>query len=177
MGHGKAPVLNPAWFYWQICPELGRQRQFVNFIEPLAVRKKHFSLSLQAINIFRKSSTQRRKEINYKINEYQRISKNKNIFGWSSAGVSIISTGVFGIFTFLSSESYNNYQSATITADAVAFKDEFQTYDTISYIALGAGLVSAGVSAYFFMSKPSVENLSIEYVSLGIEMARLEGEL
>jgi len=59
----------------------------------------------------------------------------------------------------------------------VVYKDEFQTYDTISYIALGAGVVSAGVSAYSFMSKPSAENLSIEYASLGIEMARLEGEL
>ena len=59
----------------------------------------------------------------------------------------------------------------------MAYKDEFQTYDTISYIALGAGLLSAGVSAYSFMSKPSAESLSIEYASLGIEMARLEGDL
>lgn len=120
---------------------------------------------------------QRRKEIDYKIREYNHISKNKNILGWSTAGVSVLSTGLFGLFTFLSNESYDNYQAATITADAVAYKDEFQTYDTISYIALGAGLLGAGVSAYSFMSKPSVESLSIEYTSLGIEMARLEGEL
>ncbi len=120
---------------------------------------------------------QRRTEIDSNIKEYDRISKNKNILGWSSAGASALSTCLFGIFFFLSDESYDNYQSATITADAVAYKDEFQTYDTISYIALGAGLVGAGVSAYSFMSKPSAESLSIEYTSLGIEMARLEGEL
>ena len=120
---------------------------------------------------------QRRTEIDFKIKEYDRISKNKNFLGWSSAGASALSTGLFGVFTFLSNESYGNYQAATITADAVAYKGEFQTYDTISYIALGAGLLGAGVSAYSFMSKPSVESLSIEYTSLGIEMVRLEGAL
>ncbi len=120
---------------------------------------------------------QRRIEIDKKIKEYGRVRKNKNILGWSSAGAGVLSSSIFAVFTFLSNESYGNYQSATITADAVAYKDEFQTYDTISYIALGTALVSTGVSVYSFLSKPSAESLSIEYTSLVIEMARLQGEL
>ncbi|MDA3938792.1 MAG: hypothetical protein PF693_05725 [Spirochaetia bacterium] len=74
--------------------------------------------------------------------------RNKNMLGWSLAGTSLVSASLYGLFTYLSNDSYNSYSSTTITSDAISYREEFQTYDILSYVSLGTSLLSAGVSVY-----------------------------
>ena len=101
----------------------------------------------------------------------------KKIGGWVSAGSSVLSAGLFGLLSIFSNQAYDDYVAATISADAVDYKEKVQLWDTLSYVSLGTAAVGAGLSAYLFLSKSPIEELNGEYVSLGIEMARLEGEL
>ncbi len=70
------------------------------------------------------------------------------MLGWSLAGTSLVSASLYGLFTYLSNDSYNSYSSTTITSDAISYREEFQTYDILSYVSLGTSLLSAGVSVY-----------------------------
>jgi hypothetical protein len=119
----------------------------------------------------------RRHEIEAEIARINRMNGNKDIGGWISAGTGVISAGLFGLFSAFSNSAYDDYVTATITADAVEYKEKVQLWDTLSYISLGTATAGAGLSAYLFLSKSHIEELNREYVSLGIEMARLEGEL
>ena len=119
----------------------------------------------------------RRTEIEDEIVRLNHVKDKKHIGGWVSAGSSVLSASLFGLFSIFGNSAYDDYMAATITADAVEYKDKFQLWDTLSYVSLGTSVATAGLSAYLFLSKSNIEGLNQEYVSLGIEMARLEGEL
>ena len=119
----------------------------------------------------------RRVKIEDEIRQLNHTRNNKNIGGWVSAGSSVLSAGLFGLFSIFSNSAYDDYISTTISADAANYKEKVQLWDILSYVSLGTTAIGAGLSTYFFMSKPSIEDLSQEYLSLGIEQLRLEGEL
>ena len=57
------------------------------------------------------------------------------------------------------------------------YRKEFQTYDILSFVSLGTSILSLGLSTHSFITRPSVKELNQEYISLGFELARLEGDL
>ena len=128
--------------------------------------------------IFRlKDVKSRREEIEEEIKRLNKVEHNKTIGAWVSTGSSVLSAGLFGLFSVLSNSAYDNYLSATISANAVEYKNKVQLWDTLKYVSLGTAAAGAGLSAYLFLSKSPIEELNSEYISLGIELARLEGEL
>lgn len=80
------------------------------------------------------------------------------VYGFGIAtGVFAIGTGVLGA---LAASKHSDYQKANTGSDpasATSLKDSGQTMNLATDVCLGAAVVSAGLTAYFFFSRPTGE--------------------
>jgi len=120
---------------------------------------------------------ERRDELTDLIDKNKKNKKTRNIIKWSTLITGVLATGSFTLFSLLANDQYDNYMETSITADALEFKESFQTFDLISYISLGVAGASTGVSTFTFLYNPSLEKLEKEQRDLINEIQLLEGEL
>lgn len=105
------------------------------------------------------------------------ISRKNASWGSSLIMVSALFLGSYFILHSRSDEAYDTYLDATITDDAIAYREDFQRYDVMSYTCLGFAGAGAGLSIFFFNKSPSQEELQDELLSIEKEIQYLEGEL
>ena len=119
----------------------------------------------------------RRDEITGNIEQKKRAIRSRKIVGWTSLVTGVLAGGAYVYFAGLGNDAYDNYLNATITTDAVDYKEQFRLYDLLGYISLGVTGTGAGVSVYSFSNIPSLDNLNSEFISFDEEIQLLEGVL
>ena len=119
----------------------------------------------------------RRDEITEIIEQKKRAAKSRKIIGWTSLIASALAGGAYVYFAGLGNDAYDNYLNATITADAVDYKEQFRQYDLLGYVSLGVASAGAVVSAVSFSIIPSLDDLYNGYEALREEIQLLEGVL
>ncbi len=95
--------------------------------------------------------------------------------GFISLGLGVIGGGLTGLFMYLAEESYNEYMGATVTDSIIAFRQEFQTFDVLSYVSIGAGGVGLGLSALLFAAAPQPRKYREQLVDIRQKINELEG--
>ena len=111
------------------------------------------------------------------IDKSRRTRKITTVGGVVSLAVGLVGGGISGLFLYLADDSYTKYLNATVTADAVKYKQQFQMWDTGVYIAAGTGALSLGISAVLWIARPAKDEYQDEMISLTERIAELEGEL
>lgn len=65
----------------------------------------------------------------------------------TSGSVAIASLAVFNTFWYLSDDAFGYYLEAESSGEISSYMSKWQTYDLISYIALGTGVISLGATS------------------------------
>jgi len=107
----------------------------------------------------------------------KRAVKRRKAAGWTTLITSALAGGAYALFTVLGNESYDDYLDASITADVIDYREQFQMYDILGYVSLGVAGVGAIASVASFLTIPSMDDLNNEYNSLSEEIQLLEGAL
>ena len=119
----------------------------------------------------------RRDDIIETIERTRRLGKKRKATGWTFLVTSVLAGGAYAFFAVSGNAAYDNYLDATITADAVEYREQFQFYDLLGYVSLGVAGAGAGVSAISFANTPSLDNLNEEYIAIDKKIQSLEGVL
>ena len=111
------------------------------------------------------------------IEKEKRVIKNRKATGWTSLLTSALAGGAYAFFAVSGNEAYENYLNASITEDAVDYREQFELYDLLGYVSLGVIGVGAGVSAISFSNTPSLDNLNNKLIAIDKKIEFLEGVL
>lgn len=121
-----------------------------------------------------KKTYNRKDEIILTIKQKKKDSKNIKGVGWTSLLVTAITSGICGYFVVSGNEAYKNYMNATITADAVNYREQFQIYDQRKYVSLGIAGIGAMVSVISFSNIPSIDKLDTQLTYINKKIESLE---
>ena len=119
----------------------------------------------------------RRDHVAETIEQMKRAARSRKVVGWTSLVTGVLAGGAYVYFAGLGNDAYDNYLNATITADAVDYKEQFRLYDLLGYVSLGVAGAGALVSADSFLMIPSLDILNNEYSRVDKEIQYLEGAL
>ncbi len=111
------------------------------------------------------------------IEQTKKTARTRKIVGWTSLVTGVLAGGAYAFFAVSGNEAYDSYLNATITSDAVDYREQFRLYDLLGYVSLGVAGVGAGVSALSFSNTPSLDYLNDKYSALDKKIQFLEGEL
>jgi len=111
------------------------------------------------------------------IEQKKRVIKNRKATGWTSFLTSVLAGGAYAFLAVSGNEAYDNYLNASVTDEAVDYREQFELYDLLGYVSLGVVGVGAGVSAISFSNTPSLDNLNSKLIAVDKKIEFLEGVL
>ena len=103
--------------------------------------------------------------------------KRRGIGGWTSLGLSTASAGLAGLFYYFGNDAYRDYQSAALPDERAEKEKLVKLWDTATLAALGTGGACLVISSIFWISRPSIRQVTQELDSIKRKIELLEDEL
>jgi hypothetical protein len=92
----------------------------------------------------------------------RRPGRGREIAQWITFGFGASCLGLFNLFWYMGDRTYEEYLSATSSSEEKLLEQITNTYDTLSYVFGGVGLVSIGVWIYLLATGPVDNRPSLE---------------
>jgi hypothetical protein len=119
--------------------------------------------------------TAQQQKLQFQLQKSIKAKKGKTVGGFVSLGLGVVGGGLAGLFMYLAEESYNEYMDATLTSQAVTYREEFETYDILSYISIGAGGVGISLSTILFATRPKPDEYRERLDNIERQITTLKG--
>ena len=89
-----------------------------------------------------------------RIERSNRSRKGKAVGGIVTLGLGVVGGGLCGLFQYLAVGPYEEYLAATVTGDAVSYREQFRTMEALSIVSAGVGGASLLTSTILWATRP-----------------------
>jgi hypothetical protein len=105
-----------------------------------------------------------------------RVTNNtRKFFQWVSLSTGIVAGGLSGLFWYYADQAYRQYQEATVSTEAAAYRSQVEVWDALAAAGTGVALSGIAVSVTLMFLDVSLDEHQVELSRLNREIERLRG--
>jgi hypothetical protein len=109
-----------------------------------------------------------------KIERVERRRKAMTTGQWFSFGTGLTALGAMGVSLFFGNQSYQDYQAATYTSDAIALREKTQLYQGIAITSAVLGGLGIASGSLLLATSPNRDRLQLQINRLDEEIEKLQ---
>jgi hypothetical protein len=132
-------------------------------------------LQLQDVQQRLRGLEMERVEVQDRLADAKVTNNTRKFFQWVSLGSGIVAGGLSGLFWYYADQAYRQYQEATVSTEAAAYRSQVEVWDALAAGGAGVALSGLAVSVTLMFLDVSLDEHRVELSRLNREIERLRG--